>query len=438
MPNMSDKNFPHAHGSGRVVAAFQLSHPGSTQWDDENEYAPGAEAMLCIPPVLRTPSLTSTFPYPEGGPAFGTGLQKTLRQPYNATSVGVFVQGSGTRRLPYTETILPGVPGFVSGPLNAQIPNTDIYPFELVDTTVLGRTHAQVVCSAVGENFACPGYPPVLDGVGSYAYYEVGLNWELPTYRYAASLAGGVIGNFANQKIASVQRAIERTYWATATLCTSALSEFHPLVSYGPQLPDMNLQRGPGDGNLTSMASMDGYPAEIRGMASPYGVLPFAFSPPGSAVQPAFSPTDPSVDTNFKTRPYNIQAQVSAIVTRWKATVSGGLTQLEFNLAPIVRIWCLLNAADPFFGGLGPFSAPRPIPRGGVGAYRYNSDGANDVSMIPGVNVQVIQKNTSATDNTDLPVYDLGSDWSALGNPSAQPIVRTSKPVSLDFPKDDK
>jgi len=62
MPNMSDKNFPHAHGSGRVVAAFQLSHPGSTIWDQPGPpYAPGASDMGFVPPVLNDPTLFRRF-----------------------------------------------------------------------------------------------------------------------------------------------------------------------------------------------------------------------------------------------------------------------------------------------------------------------------------------------------------------------------------------
>lgn len=437
MPNMSDKNFPHAHGSGRVVAAFQLSHPGSTMWDQPGtEYAPGAKDMAFVPPVLHDPTLTATYPYPESGPPSPPGLQKTFRQPYNATSVGVFVQGSGTRRLPYTETILPEVDSSISPPLNAELPATKIYPFEMVDKTVLGRTHAQVVCSAVGGDGEGPGYPEELSGAGDYAYYEVGLNWDLPDYKFEASVAGFNAANFANQKIASVQRAIQRTYWATASLATSALSEFHPKVTYGQPLPAQNFNEGPLDANLTSMASMDGYPAEIRGMATPYGAGFWDVAPSQSRVQPAYSPSYPLTDADFKTRSYALQTQVSAIVTRWKATLGPDVATVEFTLAPIVRIWCLL-AAEPFPDPPAPVVAPRPIPRGGIGAYRFNpgiGEEPADISIFPGVNVQVIQKNTSATDNTDLPVYDLGSDWAFLNDPPSVPVIRRAAEPVFSFP----
>jgi len=406
-------------------------------WDQPGPpYAPGARDMGFVPPVLNDPTLTALYPYPEGGPPSPPGLQKTFRQPYNATSVGVFVQGSGTRRLPYTETILPEVDNSISPPLNAQLPETKIYPFEMVDKTVLGRTHAQVVCSAVGGDIDCPGYPFELSGAGDYAYYEVGLNWELPDYKFETAAAGFNAANFANQKIASVQRAIQRTYWATASLATSALSEFHPKVTYGQPLPEQNINEGPIDANLTAMASMAGYPAEIRGMASPYGGLPLGTSPFTSRVQPAYSPSYPAYDESFKTRSYALQTQVSAIVTRWNFTLGVDVATLQLTLAPIVRIWCLLDA-EPFSDPPAPVVAPRPIPRGGIGAYRFNPapfSSAQDVSIFPGVNVQVIQKNTSATDNTDLPVYDLGSDWSSLNTPPTVPVIRRAPEPVFSFP----
>jgi len=301
----------------------------------------------------------------------------------------------------------------------------------------LGRTHAQVVCSAVGDTGGCPGYPAVLSGAGEYAYYEVGLNWELPTYRYfSAGLGAGSTANFANQKISSVQRAIERTYWATASLATGALSEFHPKIDYGQSVADENLLEGPLDGNLTAMGSTSGLPVGIWGMATPYGAIPFAGNPEGAVVQPAFSPADPVNDEDFRVRPYSLQTQVSALVTRWQATFDAAGLTLEFDLAPIVRVWCLLTASPTSPGNDSPSVAPRPIPRGGIGAYRYNG-GASAISMIPGVNVQVIQKNTSAIDNTDLPVYDIGADWATL-NSVGGPTQRTSRPTRaerLSFPK---
>jgi len=272
---------------------------------------------------------------------------------------------------------------------------------------------------------------PITKSAGEYAYYEVGLNWELPSYRYfSAGLGPGATANFANQKISSVQRAIERTYWATASLSTGALSEFHPKVEYGQSVADENIFEGPIAGNLTSMGSSDGLPVGIRGMATPYGAIPFSGFPESAPVQPAFSPSDPVNDEDFRVRPYSLQTQVSALVTRWQTTLDASGLTLEFDLAPIVRVWCLLTASPTSPGNDSPSVAPRPIPRGGIGAYRYNG-GASNISMIPGVNVQVLQKNTSAIDNTDLPVYDIGQNWETL-NGVGGPAQRKSRSTRTD------
>ncbi|MCP4815860.1 MAG: hypothetical protein GY888_25375 [Planctomycetaceae bacterium] len=66
----------------------------------------------------------------------------------------------------------------------------------------------------------------------------------------------------------------------------------------------------------------------------------------------------------------------------------------------------------------------------GIGAYQDNPDFLGP-SMIPGVNVQVIQKNTSAIDNTDLGIYDLGSAWSDIQNPGS-PVLRSSAPKTAE------
>ena len=115
--------------------------------------------------------------------------------------------------------------------------------------------------------------------------------------------------------------------------------------------------------------------------------------------------------------------------------VFGG--EVEFTLTPIVRIWCLLAAESLLPDEPALTVAPRPIPRGGMGAYRFNpSIGTlpSDVSIFPGVNVQVLQKNTSATDNTDLPVYDLGSGWSSLNTPPSVPVIRRAPEPVFSFP----
>jgi len=416
MPNMSDKNFPHAHGSGRVVAAFQLSHPAAEEWDIDEQFAPGAIDMQVLPPVLHDPSLAALFPYPSTG---GNGFAP-YRQPYNATSVGVYVQGSGTRRLPYTETLLNEVDSSLSVPINAKIPSTDLYPFELVDETLLGRTHAQVVCAAIGNPASgCGGPAEDIQQAGFTAYYEVGLNWDLPDVKVSFSGPAGAALNYANQKLASVQRALERTYWATASFNTNALAEYHPAFDYGFfNVDQMNAQYGPMDGAISIPQSPDFSLPNTGGCTAPYGWIPA--NGEFSTVQPAYYPMGQQTDNEFKTRPYGLQATVSAIVRSYQSSFDGAAFSLVAKLAPIVRIWMMLPSSpsqtQPF-----DYWAPRPIPRLGIGAYLYNSGFApNGTSMVPGVNVQVLQKNTSAIDNTDLGIYDIGSAWSDIQNPPSQ------------------
>jgi len=56
----------------------------------------------------------------------------------------------------------------------------------------------------------------------------------------------------------------------------------------------------------------------------------------------------------------------------------------------------------------------------------------------PAINVQVTQKNTTAIDSTDGPIYDLGASWASLGVPGAAaappPITKLAAPL-LKAPK---
>jgi len=424
MPNMSNKNFPHAHGAGRVIAAFQLSHPGAGSTSIQAPFSPGAADMQALPPVLANPPLGSVFPYPDVTVTPESVEWGIYRQPYNATSIGVYVQGSGTRRLPYTESLLPGVPGYISPLLNQEIPTTDLYSFETVDKTQLGKTHAQVVCSAVGDTGGCGGPPAVLEGAGQTAYYEVGLNWDIPPITFEFSTGVPELWeklNWANNQIASVQRALERTFWVSASVTTNALSEWHPAGDYSPfSSIDGNAIAGPLDGSVTSPTAPDGMPGGTGGMASPYGYHPSILEQVTSPVQPAYAPTGNQVDDAFRTRGYGLQTQVAALVTSYSTrSIDGGARIVgTLKLAPVVRIWVMQPASPVDGGAASEYWAPLPIPRSGLGAYL--TDFPNDTSVIPSIGVQVVQKNSSAVDGTDGPVYDLGIGWGELGAPSAQ------------------
>jgi len=423
MPNMSNKNFPHAHGAGRVIAAFQLSHPGAGSSALAAPYSPGAVDMKVLPPVLANPALGMLFPYPDMSGSASQSIWGIYRQPHNATSIGVYVQGSGTRRLPYTESLLPNVPPAVSVPISQQIPTTGLYPFSLVDDTALGRTHAQVVCSAVGDAPSCGGPPDVITGAGQTAYYEVGLNWDLPDLYFTVE-AGfpEVVSNlsWANTHLASVQRALERTFWASASVTSNALSEWHPAADYTPVTPGyVNLLEGPVDGSVTSPTAPFFVAAGTGGMASPYGFSPFITSQVDSPVQPAYAPMGTELDDEFRTRTYGIQTQVSALMTAWEGEATGPTTtKIRLKIAPIVRVWVMQPASAVEGGAASEYWAPLPIPRTGLGAYLTEST----PSVVPSISVQVVQKNSSATDGTDGPIYDLGGYWADLGSGPGEPV----------------
>jgi len=145
------------------------------------------------------------------------------------------------------------------------------------------------------------------------------------------------------------------------------------------------------------------------------------------------------VDNEFRTRTYGIQTQVSALMTSWEAEATGPTTsKIRLKIAPIVRVW-VMQPASAVDGGLAAeYWAPLPIPRSGLGAYMTELS----TSVIPSISVQVVQKNSSATDGTDGPIYDLGDWWEELGAPgdpvSAKMSRRTATPPRLPSREDDR
>jgi len=422
MPNMSNKNFPHAHGSGRVFAAFSLSHLAGTPGSFDASYLPGATELLTKPPAFTDPLLPIAHPFPgviTSGPTLTFNIQ---RQPYNATSLGVFVTGSGTRRLPYREALGLFVPASLSPSLAEAWPNNDLYPFALVDETKVGSTHGQVVCGVVPVE-------PEGEDLDQLAYYEVGLNWELPPYRFEVDFAAGVdvlSSNWENEAIASFQRALERTFWVTASLSANALSEYHPDIEWVNGVQTQNSVGGPVNGSISigSLSGGDSY------YTAPYGALT---SP---SLSPSGFPWGSSESDSFRQRPAVIQTQLSAVITSVSQTeLPSGAYESVVKAAPIVRVWCSVPV-EPVDLGDSPQVAPRPLPRGGVNPYTSDPD---DVGKLPpAINVQVTQKNTTAIDSTDGPIYDLGASWGSLGVPGAAaappPITKLAAPL-LKAPK---
>ncbi len=426
MPNMSNKNFPHAHGSGRVFAAFSLSHLAGTPGSFDASYLPGATELLTKPPAFTDPTLPIAHPFPgtvTSGPTTTFNIQ---RQPYNATSLGVFVTGSGTRRLPYREALGLFVPNGVSPALAEAWPSNDLYPYSLVDDTRIGSTHGQVVCSVVSDGGS--------EELGQLAYYEVGLNWELPPYRFEIDFAAPIEvsgSNWENQAIASFERALERTFWVTASLSGNALSEYHPEVAWVAGVESKNNVDGPVSGTLGLgiPSGGDSYYSAPYGAISDSPLSPYRF--PWSALE----------DDAFRQRPVVLQTQISAVVRSVTQTERpAGDYEFVVEGSPVVRIWCSLPVA-PIDLGDSPQVSPRPLPRGGVNPYTSDPD---DVGKLPpAINVQVVQKNTTAIDGTDGPIYDLGSTWSSLGVPgvaaapppspkSGSPFLKPAKRKEID------
>jgi len=415
MPNMSNKNFPHAHGSGRVFAAFSLSHLAGTPGSFDEEYLPGASELLTKPPAFVDPLLPIAFPFPgviTSGPTETFNIQ---RQPYNATSLGVFVTGSGTRRLPYREALGLFVSNGTSPTLAEAWPTNGLYPFALVDDTNLGSTHGQVVCGVIGGGTE--------EELGELAYYEVGLNWELPPYKITADFGSSEItsSNWEHTAIASFQRALERTFWVTASVSGNALSEYHPEVDWGAGgVQTVNAARGPVSGSLSLGAPPTGdnyYTAPYAGVIAPT-LTPYRF------------PWSSGEAEAFRQRPAVVQTLLSAVLTSLSQTeLPSGEIELVAKAAPIIRVWCSVPVAPVAPGG-SPMVAPRPLPRGGVNPYL--SDPLDLPKLPPAINVQVMQKNTTAIDSTDGPIYDLGANWENLGVATA--TASRSTPPKLSGP----
>lgn len=402
MANSSNKNFPHAYGAGRVIAAFSLSHPGGTVGNTEGDYLDGARDMLVRPPAFTDPTLVPQYPYPPVSVTPSSFAWTPNRQPYNATSLGVYVTGSGTRRLPYREALGLEVPVGVGAALNRAWPSNGLYPFANVDETALGSTHAQVVCSVLESEGPT-------NSLGRVAYYEVGLNWDLPPYRI--SVAGGApADNFANKAIASLRRSLARTFWVTASLNSDALSEAHPDVDWGPLGPVVqNIDGGPVPGVISSIGQAD---PPGSAYAAPY------FDYFGGPLLPSEYPVASGADADFFQQVAIVQTQVSAIMTNFEQRdLPSGDVEITIGAVPIVRIWVQVPCVPNEEVNVPPLG-PRPLPRFGVNPYQAAIVG-DDASLPPAINVQVMQKNSSAPDGTDTAVYDLFGEWEELGGASS-------------------
>ncbi len=440
MANSSNKNFPHAYGAGRVIAAFSLSHPGGPGGVDV--YSPSQPDMM--PPAINgdmdqsalpeAPGVnTSWKPYDPADPPGGLGELTFVfgpdQQPYNATSFGVNVTGSGTKSLPYKRALAPYVPASVSPLLNSILPGTsaadnEVRPFKVVEEAQLGSTHGQfVMVTEVNED---SGVIPAEDGP---AYYEVGLNWKIPPLRGVIRgedpSTAFVDSNWPAQQVASIRDSLASTLWVNASFGDNGLTTAHPAL-----LSDVPVGNGP---NAATWAIMNSYltsnpipagqpndPTGKGGWEAPYGST-FGWSGfpalGGSLVGPAFAPDNDGGFMESNDLPLlhaNIHVKITSGVQR-VIDVSEDFASfgpnfgftVDLELAPVVRIYALYRRE---LGEGAVRYVPLPLAR----AFMRPCDDEEGLQP-PCINVQVFQKNSSAPDGTIKPAYDLLDQWTDVG-----------------------
>jgi len=425
MANLSNKNFPHAYGAGRCVASFSLSHPGGVEEEDIDS------DPLMLPPGLRSnppagPQETKVFTPADPADPLGPGNAILTfiptRQPYNATSFGVYVTGSGTAPLPYRDAYTPNVPADISARLNQILPTTEIRPFKIVDETQLGSTHGQVLINPQFE-----GEIGVRPAEFKEAWYEVGLDWKIPPLKLTfggedfPTIEGSFDSNWMARKVASVRDSLAGTLWATATYSDNALSECHPDLDDNPiggtytpagvssTFYNAYLSTGPSMATYYEMpygpvlGVMDSeYPEFNFGWVDPFELT--SFSQDMKALYPPTVRAEVFLKTTFNRWTLNdISADLTSYGPNFNAT-------LEMEFAPVVRIWVLWPSPD--IEDLDT-AIPRPLLRFVSRPCTAEDDPGGQP---PCVNVNVWQKNSSAVDGTIKPVYDLYSEWERLGN----------------------
>lgn len=428
MANTSTKNFPHAYGAGRCVAAFSLSHPGgpvepeSADANRGGALPPPAFKMVATGPgsvdELDLPGLSTTVTPtadPPGATDYETRISYTPDvQPLNATCFGVFVTGSGLTSLPYRRALAPYCPAGLSPQINAILPGIEpadnqIRPLGVVEETKLGSTRAQYVVQPVEDA------DPSVSADEGCCYYEVALDWTSPDLRVENDAAvTDVDSNWPAKAIASVRDSLTRTLWITAGFADAAGSEANPLV------PDVS---GFGIPNsLYNAVSLNPAfttnPTPETGWEPMYGnLLAYVGNPTisGGAIEPSEAPSpavDPPVALAPQLTPHaSIVLKIKSVrqqITETSATgVPSGSSRVTtvMELAPVVRIILPSVRAGTAL------TVPTALPRTGVRAASADAG-----LQPPCINVQVWQKNSSATDGTTTPVYDLGLDWERLGD----------------------
>jgi len=424
MANTSTKNFPHAYGAGRCVAAFSLSHPGGTTELGE----PSSSVQLPPPAFKMTPAELATLPSYPGvtlslqedpdtpGPDNWNGTLSYTpdRQPYNATSYGVYVTGSGTKSLPYRSALSPCVPAAISPSLSQVLPGStpaenEVRAFGLVDSTRLGSSHGQYVAEPVEPA------DPVEPNTQGASYYEVALDWSVPPIRLSQSGTGFVDKtSWPSTQLANVRDSLARTLWVTASFGVSATSEPHPEAIYA--FPFVGALPTPTVAQLLLNGALTANPNPGTGWEAMYGSsLTFRGDPndasPGP-VEPSEAPTpngDPEVAMQLA---FPLVAEIHLKVTSVRQQLSNvdasGIASLGSRIDTVMEVTPVVRVFIP----AGLEASLTPVPLGRTGLRPASVDGN---VQPPCVNVQVWQKNSSATDGTIDPVFDLFLNWSDLG-----------------------
>ncbi len=325
----------------------------------------------------------------------------------------MFATGTGLTSLPYRRALAPYCPASVSQQIFDVLPGTDpsdnkIRPFKVVEEVKLGSTRAQYVVEPVTPALVTD---PMAEGC---CYYEVALDWTSPDLTIEVDNLLSLTpspNNWATKAVASVRESLMRTLWVTANFGSSATSECNPLI-------DPTVLSNVSTSNAISLTPpLTSNPVPGTGWEAMYNpVLTYG----GDAVLgllgtvgPFIAPSDPLEGVRAaSTRP--ILADLMLKVTSVRQTITaanaagapGPLSKVRtvMKLAPVVRILLPMPQAE------NPDLVPCALPRTGV-----RPAWQDQALQPPCVNVQVWQKNSSATDGSTTPVYDIYRGWRKLG-----------------------
>ncbi len=433
MANTSTKNFPHAYGAGRCLAAFSLSHPGGPF---EPESADATRTGSLSPPAFNMPATgspgaldtlvlpglsTSVTPTadPPGPTDYETRISYTPDvQPLNATCFGVFATGSGLTSLPYRRALAPYCPASVSEQIHAILPGDDptdneIRPLGVVEETKLGSTRAQYVVQPV-ETDDPPD--PTNTPVEGCCYYEVALDWTSPDLTVETTeTITATPSNWAAKAVASVRDSLTRTLWVTAGFGDAAGSEANPLAPGAFLGADNSVFNA-----LSLTPAFTTNPTPETAWEPMYGGFVSYVGDPnlglfGGVIRPAEAP-NPASEAPVALAPQyvphaSIVLKIKSVRQKITGTNSSGVPQAASRFTTVMELAPVVRIIVPSVRAGTALTVPTALPRTGLRA------ASGDAGLQPPcINVQVWQKNSSATDGTTTPVYDLGLNWDALGD----------------------